>query len=164
MFIWAADPGTEACNDTHADGYQSHHARGATLVNNTIVFKNECGTSPYYAGYGYAESSCAGQERTSCPPESTVNTGTYNVDRMLIGGGGYVYRHQTPGSVTGLRIIDNSWWFGPIDNRCSVLSPWEAQIVRTDATAVPGGVPSPDADFRVTSFVRHQPCDTEVVE
>ena len=77
----------------------------------------------------------------------TVNTGTYNVDRMLIGGGGYVYRHQTPGSVTGLRIIDNSWWFGPIDNRCSVLGPWEAKIVETDAAVVRGGVPSSDADF-----------------
>jgi hypothetical protein len=164
-YIKGDEWGTPWClNDSHSDGYQSYHARGATFVNNTIVFANPCGTSPFYAGYSKPESSCAGRPNSSCPPSSNINTGTYNVDRMLISGGGAVYRHQTPGSVTGLRIVNNSWVHFAIDNRCSVLSPWEAKIVDIDTPVSPYRGPSPDADYRVTRIVRDQPCNTEVVE
>lgn len=149
-YIYAADPGTQACEDTHADGYQSFHARGATFVNNTIIFKNECGTSPYYAGYG------------GTYPNPSINTGLYNVDRMLVGGGGVPYRHQTPGSVTGLRIVADSPYFTNfyIDNRCSVLSPWEAKIVTLEDPAFENA----NNSYRVASTVRDQPCDTEIIE
>jgi Bacterial TSP3 repeat/Clostridial binary toxin B/anthrax toxin PA Ca-binding domain len=118
--------------DLHSDGVQAFHGRGAALRNNTIIFGNHCGTSPWFV------------------PANQGNTGTYNIDRLLISGGGYVFRQQEPGSVTGLRIVEN-WFYGPIDNRCSVLSPWEAKIVRIDS------------NYQVTRVVRHQPCDTEVV-
>jgi Bacterial TSP3 repeat len=154
IFIKGDEFGTPWCiNDSHSDGTQAVHGRGADFRNNTIIFANACGTSPYFMGYGGTN-----------PNVPTVNTGTYNVHRLLIGGGGAVFRQQVPGSITGLRIINNSWWHFPIDNRCSVLKPWEAKIVEVDAQAVKGGVPNPDADYRVTSVVRDQPCNTEVVE
>lgn len=127
--------------DLHSDGAQAFHARGSTFVNNTIIFGNDCGTSPYFMGHG-----------SKNPNIPTINTGVYNVDRLLVSGGGYVFRQQVPGSVTGLRIVNRSWVYGPIDNRCSVISPWEAKIVNVDSS------------YRVTGVVRRQPCNTEVVE
>jgi hypothetical protein len=124
----------------HSDGVQAYYARGSTMRNNTLIFGNHCGTSPYFMGYGGKD-----------PSVPTINTGTYNVDRLLVSGGGYVFRQQVPGSVTGLRIVKN-WVYGPIDNRCSVLSPWEAKIVNIDS------------NYQVTEVVRDQPCDTEIVE
>jgi hypothetical protein len=164
VYIYAADRGTAACDQTHADGASAYHARGGTFHNNTLIFGTRCGTSPFYMGYSKPESWCAGKPHSSCPPNSNINTGTYNVDRMLVSGAGAVYRHQVPGSVTGLRIVDNSWVYFPIDNRCSVLGPWEAKIVDIDVPVTRTGAPSPDADYRVTRTVRDQPCDTEVVE
>jgi hypothetical protein len=126
--------------DWHSDGAQAFHARGGTFRNNTFVFGNPCGTSPYYMGYGAKDASAP-----------SINTGRYNVDRLLVAGGGYVFRQQVPGSVTGLRIVNKSWVYGPIDNRCSVLSPWDAKIVDIDS------------NYQVTRVVRDQPCNTEVV-
>jgi hypothetical protein len=137
--IHGADPGTPQCDAVHSDGFQAYYGRGGTFTNNTVIFETECGTSPYFMGHG------------SITP--SINTGTYNVDRMLIGGiSGYPFRQQLPGSVTGLRIVNKSWLFGPIDNRCSVLSPWDAKIVAIDS------------NYQVTGVVRDQPCDTEVIE
>jgi hypothetical protein len=136
--IHSADPGTAACEATHADGFQAFHGRGGTFRNNTVIFESECGTSPYFMGSGVQSSS-----------EPAINTGTYNIDRMLVGGiSGYPFRQQVPGSITGLRIVDKSWIYGPIDNRCSALSPWDAKIVTIDA------------NYRVTGIVRNQRCDT----
>jgi len=126
--------------DLHSDGMQAYGGKGVNIRNATIIFGNHCGTSPYFMGYG--------GKSASVP---TINTGTYNVDHLLVSGGGYVFRQQVPGSVTGLRIVRN-WLFGPIDNRCSVLRPWEAKIVTIDA------------NYRVTRILRKQRCNTEVVE
>jgi hypothetical protein len=51
-----------------------------------------------------------------------------------------------PGSVTGLRIVNNSWVFGPVDVYCPALSSWEAKVVDIDS------------NYAVTSVVRDQPC------
>ena len=124
--------------DLHSDGIQGYYAKGLTLENASIIFGNDCGTSPYFVGYG-----------PGYPSRPPINTGTYDVDHLLVSGGGYVFRHQVPGSVNGLRIVNNSWVFGPIDNACSVISPWDAKIVNIDSS------------YRVTEIVRNQPCNTE---
>ena len=123
--------------DRHSDGVQGYYARGLTIRNSTIVFGNDCGTSPYYIGYG-----------PGYPSEPPINTGRYTVDRLLVAGGGYVFRQNVPASVTGLRIVDRSWVYGPIDSACPDISPWEAKIVRVDAS------------YRITRVVRDQRCDT----
>jgi hypothetical protein len=124
--------------DLHSDGIQGYYARGMTVRNATIVFGNDCGTSPYYIGYG-----------PGYPSKPAINTGRYNVDRLLVAGGGYVFRQGVRGSVRGLRIVDKSWVYGPIDSACSDLSPWDAKIVEVDA------------HYRITRTVRKQRCNTE---
>jgi hypothetical protein len=124
--------------DLHSDGIQGYYARGLTVRNATIIFGNDCGTSPYFIGYG-----------PDYPDEPPINTGKYSVRRLLVAGGGYVFRHQVRGSITGLRIVANSWVFGPIDNACSAISRWEAKIVKINHR------------YKVTRAVREQRCDTE---
>jgi hypothetical protein len=49
--------------------------------------------------------------------------------------------------VTGLRIVNNSWVYGPLgDMDCSAISPWEAKLVTIDS------------NYQVTGIVRDQPC------
>jgi hypothetical protein len=128
--IRGADPGTAACNDVHSDGVQAVAGVGATARNNTVIMKTYCGTSPWFV------------------VNPGDNSGRYDIDRLLVGGGGYTFRQEVPGSVTGLRIVGDSWVYGPMDEMdCSVLSPWDAKIVRVDA------------DYRITRVVRKQGCD-----
>jgi hypothetical protein len=135
----------------HPDGYQSYHARGWTFVNNTFVFANLCGSSPFFAGHG-----------VNNPDAPTINLGEYHVKRMLVAGAGYTYRHQTKGSAVGLRIVNKGWYYGPLASRCSVLSPWEAKLVNIDVPVGPDKTFPADADYRVTSVVANKPCDTEI--
>ncbi len=123
--------------DLHSDGVQGYFAKGMTLRNATLIFGNDCGTSPYFIGYG-----------PGYPSEPPINTGTYIVDRLLVAGGGYVFRQGVPASVTGLRIVDKSWLYGPIDNACPAISRWEAKIVKVDS------------HYRITRVVRNQRCNT----
>ena len=158
-FIHSSTTAAGCSGDLHSDGYQSYGAKGGTFNNVTFIFPINCGSAPYYAGYGKGGSSCAGLPDSSCPAQSTMNSGTYNINHMLVAGAGYAFRQQTPGTVTGLKIVNNAWAFGPIDNRCSVLSTWDAQIVTLEQD-----YHNPDSNFRVASTVRNQPCNTEIVE
>jgi hypothetical protein len=129
MRIHGADEGTPACDEVHSDGVQAVAGVGATARNNTIIFETSCGTSPWFV------------------VNPSVNTGTYTVDRLLVSGGGYSFRQQVTGSVTGLRIVDRAWVYGPLDEMdCSSLSNWEAKLVTIDS------------DYQVTGVVGDQPC------
>jgi hypothetical protein len=127
--------------DLHSDGIQGYYAKGLTLRNATIIFGNDCGTSPYFIGYG-----------PGYPAQPPINTGRYKIRRLLVAGGGYVFRHQVGGSIKGLRIVKDSWVFGPIRNACSAISAWEAKIVEINA------------DYEVTSVARRLPCNTDAHE
>jgi Bacterial TSP3 repeat len=117
--------------DLHSDGLQGYFGTGVIARNNTFIFGNKCGTSPWFV------------------PRNQGNSGNYTVDRMLVAGGGYVFRQGVPASITGLRIVNRSWVYGPISNLCSVISPWEAKIVNIDS------------NYQVTGVVRDQPCNTQ---
>ena len=65
-------------------------------------------------------------------PSNQGNTSA-RIDGLLVQGGGYPFRLAMPGSVRGLKIVDRSWGYGPIDVRCSVLSSWGAAIVTITA-------------------------------
>jgi hypothetical protein len=128
--IHGADEGTPACDQVHSDGIQAVYGVGATARNNTIIFETPCGTAPWFV------------------VDPAVNTGTYTVDRLLVSGGGYTFRHEVAGSVTGLRIVDRAWVYGPVDGLdCSKLSGWEAKLVTIDA------------NYQVTQVVGDQPCE-----
>ena len=115
----------------HADGIQGYGGGALTVVNTTVDGRGiECGTAPFYY------------------PHSQGNTRA-DVNRLLVMGAGYSFRDGMPGSVRGLKIVNHSWIFGPIDVRCSVISSWQADIVNIDA------------NYRVTRTVRPQRCNTE---
>jgi hypothetical protein len=115
----------------HADGIQGYGGNAVTVVNTTVDGSDiKCGTAPFYY------------------PLNQGNTRA-DIDRLLVMGAGYSFRDGMPGTVHGLKIVNRSWIFGPIDVRCSVISSWQADIVEIDA------------NYQVTNTVRPQPCNTE---
>lgn len=121
------------CNDWHGDGIQGYDG-GALTVRNTTLEMVETGGCGGTAPFFYP----AGQGNVSA-----------TVDRLLVRGGGFPFRLGMPGSITGLKIVDRSWGYSPIDVKCSVVSPWQADIVAIDA------------NYQPTATVRVQPCSTE---
>ena len=121
------------CGDWHGDGLQGYGAPAITVRNLTIDFNETgCGgTAPFFV------------------PDSQGNTSA-NVNRLLVKGGGYSFRLGVPGTVSGLRIVDDAWGYGPIAVRCSLLSGWDASIVNIDS------------NYQVTSTLRSQPCNTNM--
>jgi Bacterial TSP3 repeat len=100
------------CGDWHGDGLQGYDAEAVKVRNVTLELSTKgCdGTAPFFVP--------SGQGNTSA-----------DIERLLVKGGGYPFRLGVPGKVTGLKIADDSWVFGPVDVRCSALSEWEAEIV-----------------------------------
>jgi len=117
--------------DLHADGIQGYGGPHTTVVNTTIDFDEAtCGTAPFFV------------------PKDQDNT-SVTVRRLLVTGGGYPFRLGVRGTVSGLKIVNRSWVFGPIDVACSLVSAWDAKIVTIDA------------NYQVMRTVRTQRCDTE---
>ncbi len=130
MRIHGADEGTPACDAVHSDGVQAVAGVGATARNNTIIFETSCGTSPWFV------------------VNPAVNTGTYTIDGLLVSGGGYSFRQEVTASVTGLRIVNGAWVYGPlVEMNCSSISRWEAKLVTIDA------------NYQVSGVVGDQPCE-----
>jgi hypothetical protein len=117
--------------DLHADGLQGYGAPWTTVVNTTIDFYDaSCGTAPFFM------------------PSGQDNTGA-TINGLLVMGGGYPFRLGVPGTVAGLKIVNKSWLFGPIDVDCSALSKWDASIVNINSS------------YQVTRTVRRQRCNTD---
>lgn len=117
--------------DLHADGIQGYGGPPASVVNTTIDFRQAaCGTAPFFV------------------PKDQGNT-SVTVKRLLVMGGGYPFRLGVAGKVSGLKIVDRSWVFGPIDVACSLVTGWDARIVTITA------------DYQVKRTVRTQRCNTE---
>ena len=123
----------DVCGDWHGDGVQGYDGAAVTIRNVTVDMTELAGcsgTAPFFY------------------PRNQGNTSVY-IDRLLLKGGGFVFRNGMPGTVRGLKVVDGSWGYGPIDVRCSVVTAWEAQIVKVDT------------NYQVTSSVRTQACNTE---
>lgn len=124
-------PNGDCDGSYHSDGIQGYGGPPTTLVNTTLDSREAvCGTAPFFF------------------PKNQGNT-SVAVDGLLVMGGGYPFRLGVPGPVSGLRIVKDSWVFGPIDVACSQVSSWNASIVTIDA------------DYQVASTVKAQPCNTE---
>ena len=120
----------DVCGDWHGDALQGYDGPALTIRNTTLelVETSGCGgTAPFFYP--------AGQGNTSV-----------TVDRLLVKGSGYPFRLHMPGTVTGLRIVDRSWGYGPIDVTCSAITKWDASIVTINA------------NYQIASTVRSQPC------
>jgi hypothetical protein len=100
------------CGDWHGDGLQGYEADAITVRNVTLELNIVgCGgTAPFFVP--------AGQNNTSV-----------DVDRLLVKGGGYPFRLGVRGTVTGLKIANGSWAFGPVDVVCSGVGKWDAEVV-----------------------------------
>ena len=120
------------CGDWHGDALQGYDGPAVTVRNVTLELDiTGCGgTAPFFYP--------SGQGNTSV-----------DIDGLLVKGGGYPFRLGTPGSVSNLRIANNSWAFGPVDVKCSALSHWDAHIVNVTP------------DYQVTDTVRSQRCTGE---
>ncbi len=98
--------------DLHADGIQGYDGPPLSVSNTTVDFyEASCGTAPFFV------------------PSGQGNTRA-KVDRLLVMGGGYPFRLGVKGDVSGLKIVQGSWDYGPVDVNCSALSGWNASIVR----------------------------------
>jgi hypothetical protein len=78
-------------------------------------------------------------------PSGQGNQGAATIDGLLVMGQGYPFRLGTAGAVSGLRIVDGSWIFAPVDVDCSLLSKWDAKRVTIDGnyqvTSTGGDIP-----------------------
>jgi len=120
--------------DLHADGIQGYGGPHTSVVNTTIDFTEAtCGTAPFFV------------------PKDQDNT-SVTVKRLLVMGGGYPFRLGVPGTVTGLKIVNRSWVYGPIDVACSLVRKWEADIVTITS------------NYQVKKTIRAQRCNTEAGE
>jgi hypothetical protein len=117
------------CTDWHGDGIQGYDGPPLTVRNVTIDFVEDLcgGTAPFFV------------------PDQQGNT-TADVNGLLVKGGGASFRMGIPGSVRGLKIVDRSWYYFPVDVKCAALSAWDAKLVTVDA------------NYRVTGTRGTQPC------
>ena len=98
----------DVCGDWHGDGIQGYGSPELVVRNVTLelIETDRCGgTAPFFYP--------ADQDNTSV-----------SINRLLVVGGGYSFRLGTPGAVTGLHVADGSWFFGPTEVNCSLLSSW----------------------------------------
>jgi hypothetical protein len=104
----------DVCNDWHGDGLQGYGGDKVTVRQSTFVLdelKGCGGTAPFFYP--------SGQDNTSI-----------DIDGLLVEGGGYPFRDGMPGTVKNLNVVDGSWYYGPVDVKCSALSAWQAQTVK----------------------------------
>lgn len=106
---WAQLDPPDGCtgNDYwHGDGLQGYMGPAVTIKNSYINLAQT--------------KNCVGTSALFYPDQGNTKI---TVDRLLLAGGGYVFRTGTPGSVSGLKIIDDSWTWGPVDvEDCSKLT------------------------------------------
>lgn len=109
------------CSGWHGDGIQGYDGAKLTVRNSAVEFDTgRCGgTAPLFY------------------PDGQGNT-SVDIDGLLVSGGGYSFRLGTPGSVSNLGVVDQSWSYGPTDvTSCSSLSKWQANIVTLDEHGQP---------------------------
>ena len=118
---WAKIDPAQGCDragiDWHGDGLQGYWGVAVTLRNSSIAI----GRTDY----------CQGTAAFFYPNQNNTSA---TVENVLLSGGGYVFRLETPGSVSGLKIVDDSWEYGPTDVTSCGQVAWGAgnEIVRVN--------------------------------
>lgn len=111
------------CHDWHGDGIQGHNG-GSLLVLQTTITLEERADCPGNAPFFY--------------PDDQGNT-SLTVDGLLVSGGGYPFRVGTPGTVNNLRVVDESWGYGPAEVSCPAVAVTGSHLV----TVAEGGRTTP---------------------
>ncbi|MDQ7992690.1 MAG: hypothetical protein AAGC63_05790, partial [Propionicimonas sp.] len=92
--------------DWHGDGVQGYQGAELTVKNTYINLAQTSG--------------CLGTAAFFYPDQGNTRA---TIQDVLLEGGGYVFRLGTPGSVSGLKIVDDSWEWGPVDvSNCGVVT------------------------------------------
>lgn len=109
----------DVCGDWHGDGIQGYGG-GALKVRNSMIELVE-------------ENGCFGTAAFFYPGEQ--GNSEVDIDGLRVSGGGYPFRLGTPGTVSGLQVVDESWGYAPVDvTSCAKLNNWRADVVRVDDT------------------------------
>lgn len=98
MHLDPPDGCVDGAVDWHGDGVQGYLGPELTIRNTAITLAQTAGCQ----GTGAFFYSNQGNVRAT-------------VDQVLLAGGGFVFRLGTPGSVSGLKVVDGSWDYGPVD-------------------------------------------------
>ncbi|WP_207082578.1 DUF4082 domain-containing protein [Nocardioides sp. S5] len=116
---WARVVRPDECGDWHGDGIQGYDGPALTVRQTSLILdETGCGgTAPFFY------------------PHSQGNT-SVDIDGLLVDGGGYAFRLGMPGSVRNLAIVDKSWYYGPINVKCSAVGEWQADVVTVAADGV----------------------------
>ncbi|MDH2414836.1 DUF4082 domain-containing protein [Nocardioides sp. CER19] len=99
--------------DWHGDSLQGWQGNALTVRNSVLILEGTrtcTGTSPFFY-----------------PDQGNTSV---DIDGLLVEGGGYSFRLGTRGSVRNLEVVAGSYWFGPFTADCSLLSTWDARLVR----------------------------------
>lgn len=109
------------CGDWHGDALQGYDAPHLIIRNTTLDARTtSCGaTSAFFYG----------DERSAGNAPSVIRG-------LLVAGGGYPFRTDTPSDVEGLRVLDRSWGYGPVefDVTCDDVTRWVDNAVTSDMT------------------------------
>lgn len=84
--------------DWHGDGLQGYRGNEVTVRNSAIELVEVAG--------------CSGTAAFFYPDQGNQRA---TVEHVLLAGGGYVFSLGTPGTVSGLKIMDGSWTYRPVD-------------------------------------------------
>ncbi|WP_454851929.1 hypothetical protein [Promicromonospora soli] len=105
------------CDDWHGDGIQGHDG-GRVMVRQSTIMLEERDGCPGNAPFFY--------------PEDQGNT-SLTVDGLLVSGGGYSFRAGTTGTVRNLRVVDDSWGYGPAEVSCPAVGVTGSHLVTVAA-------------------------------
>jgi hypothetical protein len=131
-FVRVTSPNGCDDNSWHGDAVQGYGGDAVTIRNSTLILDEDL---------------CHGTAAFFYPKNQGNKSAT--IDGLLVVGAGYPFRDGMPGTVSGLKIANGSWIFGPIDVNCAAISSWNASIVTINS------------NYEVTGTVRQQPCNTQ---
>jgi hypothetical protein len=105
------------CQDWHGDGIQGDNG-GSLVVRQSTITLEERADCPGNAPFFY--------------PDDQSNT-SLAVDGLLVSGGGYPFRAGTSGTVRNLRVVDESWGYGPAEVSCPAVTVTGSHLVTVAA-------------------------------
>lgn len=112
----------DVCGDWHGDGLQGYDG-GALTLRNTVLTLDETG--------------CGGTASFFYPNQGNTSV---DIDGLIVKGGGYPFRLETPGSVKNLHVVNGSWGYGPLDVTCGLLASWQASVSTIGSNGQPAVV------------------------
>lgn len=125
---------TQDCQEWHGDSFQGY--MGPTVELRRVVLVLE----------GDISKDCAGTAPFFYPDQGNSDA---VIDGLVVKGGTYSFRLQTPATIKNLYVVKDAWQYGPLDVNCDLVTSWDAYLT----TLGPDGQP---AD------VETLPCDNEI--